>query len=146
MIPMKLRHKQTQQKPWAQKCPGVFMKTIDTRPLAAAKLNKPLSATKTDKRPLAVPKQNKPLSATTGKCTKKLSKSKNKKLRKRNASAQALSKKVNKVFSGLKEGQSKSEIPCVENTKVLRTQVKSKIASKTAQTKKTNKSQGRKVC
>ena len=70
MIPMKLRHKQTQQKPWAQKCPGVFMKTIDTRPLAAAKLNKPLSATKTDKRPLAVPKQNKPLSATTGKCTK----------------------------------------------------------------------------
>ena len=84
------------------------MKTIDTRPLAATKLNKLLSATKTSKRPLAVPKHNKPLSATTGMRAKKLSKSKNKKLRKRNASAQALSKKINKVFSGLKQGQSKS--------------------------------------
>ena len=50
----------------------------------------------------------------------------------------------NKVISGLKQGQSKSGIPCVEYIKVLRTQVKSKIARKIAQTKKTNKSQGHK--
>ena len=140
MTPKKLIHKQTHQKPWAQKCPRVSMKTIFTRPLAAIKLNKPLSVTKTNKRPLVVSKHNKSLSATTGKRAKKLRRSKNKKLRKRHTRAQVLSKKVNKVISGLKKGQSKISFPRAKNTKVLRTQINLKIAKKITQTKKTCKS------
>ena len=101
---MKLHRKQTYQEPWAQKCPGDPKKTkTNKRPLVVLKQNKPRSATKMNKRPLAAIKHNKPLSATTGKRAKKLSKPKNKKLT-HNASAQALSKKVNKVISSLKQG------------------------------------------
>ena len=95
----------------------------------AGNQNKPLSVTKTDKRPLEVSKQNKQLSAITGVRAKKLRKLNNKKLRKRNASAQALSKKVNKVLYGLIQDQSKSRNPRDKNTKVLRSQIKSKILS-----------------
>ena len=139
MTPMKSRQKHTSQKPWAQKCPRVSMNKITVRPLAVAKQNKLLSVIKTNKRPLSVSKHNKSLSATTDKRAKKLSKSKNKKLRKRNVSAEALSKKVNKVISGLKQDQLKSRFPREENTKVLRTQIYLKIEKQTPQTEKTYK-------
>ena len=152
MIPMGLHQKQTHlklsrnsrknhRKPWAPRCPGVLTKTANIRPLAAARTNSPLSANKTDKRPLAAQNQNKPLSATTGKRAMKLRKPKNDKLRKRNTSATALSKKVNKVISVPKQGQSKTGIPRAKNTKVLRTKIASKIARKISQTKKTKEFQ-----
>ena len=138
MIPMKSRQKHTSQKPWAQKCPRVSMNKITVRPPAVAKQNKLLSVIKTNKRPLSVSKHNKSLSATTDKRAKKLSKSKNKKLRKSDASAEA---EVNKVISGLKQDQLKSRFPREENTKVLRTQIHLKIEKRTPQTEKTIKSQ-----
>ena len=138
MTPMISRQKHTPQKSWAQKCPRVSMNITTVRPLAVAKPNKLLSVTKTNKRPLAVSNHNKPLSATTDKRAKKLSKSKNKKLRKSDASAEA---EVNKVISGLKQDQLKSRFPREENTKVLRTQIHLKIEKRTPQTEKTIKSQ-----
>ena len=101
----------TNGKPWAPRGPGVLQLTSTIRPLAAASTNSPLSANKTDKRHLATQNQNKLLSVTTGERTMKLRKPKNDKLRKSNTGATALSKKVNKVISVPKQGQSKTGIP-----------------------------------
>ena len=123
---MKVHHKPTPHKPnsqalvsrektekipknklWTRRCPRIEKTEIDKRPLAAAK-------------------QNKPLSATIGALAKKLRKINNKrlkKLRKRSVSTKALHKKVNKLFPAVNKYSQKVKTQVLRSRKCLEHQI-----------------------